>query len=195
MKSIKVKSSTFAVLAAFLSMPSLAQPFEANPVSDVSPSPMSQQMSPVVYKNAAAENQLAGTLSVDQASGLGREVNTSLKVKFFRVDGLSMTNSRSNMFSRNDRASFTVNAPMPAVNGALSFVGTVYQAPFDSSTTKWIQVLSLVATRKINVEFAYSAKVSRYSSFDSVIAYRLHPATDSEKSSEVVASFKYGIKF
>lgn len=194
MKIIKVKSSVFAVFAVLLSMPLLAQSFGANPVSDTSPSAMPQHIPSVVYKNAATANQLAGTISVDQTAGFGEGQNTSLRVRFFRANGLSMENSRSNMFIKDDHASFTVNAPTPLVNGALSFVGTVYQTPVDSSVTKVLQVLSLVATRRINAEFSYSAKVNKYSSFDSVIAYRLHPATDSGKS-DVVASVRYGIKF
>jgi hypothetical protein len=182
-------SSVFSVLAA----PSLAQPFGTGAVTAVPPSKMPQHISSVVYKNASIENKLTGVLSVDQIPGSGDAANTTLKLKFFRTDNLGMTNSSSNMLLRNDRASFTVNAPMPTVNGALSFVGTVYQTPVDSSVARLVQVLSLMATRKINAEFAYSAKINKYSNFNSVIAYRLHPTTDSGKS-DVVASFQYGIK-
>lgn len=189
-----VKSSVFTVLAVLLSMPALAQSFGADPVSAASSSTMPQHISSVVYMNAATENQLAGTVSVGTITDFGDGTSTSLKVKFFRADSLGMTNSRSDMFSGNDRASFTVNAPMPLVDGALSLAGTVYQAPVDSTVSKWTQVLSLVVTRKINAEFAYSAKINKYSSFDSVIAYRLHPATDSGRS-DVLVSVKYGIKF
>jgi hypothetical protein len=181
-------SSIFSIMGAFFSMPSLAQSFESNQVSGAMP----QDMSSVVYKNATAGNQLAGT--VDQAPGLGDGANTSLTVRFFRANDLSMTNSRSNMISTNDRASFTMNAPTPVVNGALSFVGTVCQTPLDGSVTKWIQALSLAVTQKINAAFAYSAKINKYSSFDSAITYRLHPATDTGRS-DVVASIRYGIKF
>ena len=191
MKPIKAKLSVISVFAGLLSMSSLAQSFEANPLPDVSSSAMTQYIPSVVYKNAAAENQLAGA---DTIPGFGNGTNASLNVKLFRVDSLGMTNFRSNMFSKNDRASFTANAPMPIVNGTLCFVGTVFQTPLDSSVIKWIQVLSLVATQKINASFTYSAKVDKYSSFDSVITYRLHPATDLGRS-DVIASFQYRIKF
>jgi len=184
-------SSNFSVLAALLSMPSFAQIFESDPVADISPSAMTQHFPSGVYKNAEFENQPVG---VDAIPGFDNGMNASLNVKFFRVDGLGMTNSRSNMFSKNDRASFTANAPMPAVNDTLCFVGTVFQTQLDSSVTKWIQVLSLVATQKINASFAYSAKVDKYSGFDSAITYRLHPATDSGRT-DVVVSVQYGIKF
>ena len=184
-------SSIFSVLAALLSMPSFAQLFEADPLSDVSPSAMTQHIPSGLYKYTAAENQLAG---VDTIPGFEHGTNTSLNLKFFRVDSLGITNSRSNMLSENDHASFTANAPMPIVNGTLCFVGTVFQTQLDSYVTKWIQVLSLVATQKINASFAYSAKVNKYSNFDSAITYRLHPASDSGNS-DVVASIKYSIKF
>jgi hypothetical protein len=184
-------SSIFPVLAALLSIPSFAQTLRIDPVSDIFPLAMTQYIPSVVYKNAAAENQLAG---VDTIPGFGNGTNASLNVKIFRVDVLGMTNSRINMFSRNDRASFTANAPMPIVNRTLCFVGTVFQTQLDSSVTKWIQVLSLVATQRINASFTYSAKIDKYSSFDSVMTYRLHPATDLGRT-DVVASFQYRIKF
>ena len=193
MKSIK--SSIFSVLAAIVAMPSLAQSFGADPVTSASSTAMQQHIPSVVYKSAATENKLAGTLSVDQVPGLGNEENKSSKVKFFRPDRLGMTNFRSNMFIKNDRTSFTLSAPMPAINGMLSLVGTVYQTPLDGSATKWIQVLSLAATRRINAEYAYSAPINKYSRLDSVIAYRLHPATGSGKSSDVAASLQYSVKF
>ncbi len=185
-------SSIFSVLTALLSMSSWALPFGVSPVQ-VLPSAIMQQHTPsVVYKNAATESQLAGTISVDQISGFGDRTNTSLKAIVFRTDDLSITNSRSNMLVKDDRASFTVNAPMQVVNGVLTFAGTVAQAPLESSLTRLVQVISLAATRKINAELAYSAKMNSYSRFDSVITYRLHPNTDSGKS-DVVASIKYKI--
>ncbi len=185
-------SSIFSVLTALLSLSSLAQPFGVSPVQVLPSATMQQYISPVVYKNAATESQLAGTVSVDQISGFGGRTNTSLKAIVFRTDDLSITNSRSNMLVKDDRASFTVNAPMQVVNGVLTFAGTVAQAPLESSLTRLVQVISLAATRKINAELAYSAKMNSYSRFDSVITYRLHPNTDSGKS-DVVASIKYKI--
>ena len=191
MKSVKVVSGVFSVLAALSSVSLLAQSFEVSPVADTSSSAILQPMSSIAYRNAAVENHLAG---VDTLPGFGNGTNASLNVNLFRVDSLGMTNSSSNMLSRNDRASFTVDAPMPVVNGALCFAGTVSQAPLDSSVTRWVQVLSLAATRKINASFAYSAKFSKYSSLDSAITYRLHPASDSGRS-DVVASLQYSTRF
>lgn len=187
-------SRIFLVLVALWSMSSLAQPFETTSPAQPSTSVfMPQPVSPEAYRNAAGENQ-AETLSVDQASSFGGGGNASLKRMAFRTNDLGVTNSRDNMLVKNDRASFTLNAPMPAVNGALGFAGIVNQAPLDSSLVKWVQVLSLVATRKINAELAYSAKINNYSRFDSAITYRMHPDAGSGESG-VAASFKYSVSF
>jgi hypothetical protein len=182
-------SSVFTMLTVLSSMPSLAQS-EIKPISADSSSATPQHILSVVYKSTAVETPPAGTTSPDQISGFGDDTNTSSKLKLFRQDGLSMTNSHSNMFVKDDRASFTVNAPMPEVNGALSLVGTACQTQVDSTVAKWVQVLSLVATRKLNAEVAYSAKINKNSSIDSVIAYRFDSG-----NSGAVASIKYGIKF
>jgi hypothetical protein len=187
-------SRIFLVLAALLPMSSLAQPFETGPAQPSASVFMPQAALPEAYKNVAGENQAAETLSVDQASSFGGGGNASLRRMVFRTNDLSVTNFRDNMLVKNDRASFTVNAPMPAVNGALGFAGIVSQAPLDSSLIKWVQVLSLVATRKINAELAYSAKINNYSRFDSAITYRMRPDAGSGESG-VVASFKYSVSF
>ena len=188
-----IVSGVFSALAALSSMPSLAQS-EEKPISMPPSSATQQHILSVAYKNATIEKYTAEPISVNQLPDFGVDANTELKLKSFRSEGLSMMNFRNNTLIKNDLTSFTVNAPTPGVNGALSFVGAVYQTQVDSTLTKWIQVLSLVATRKISAEFAYSAKVNKYSSFDSAITYRLHPATDSGKS-DVVASIHYGVKF
>lgn len=168
-------------------MSSLAQPFGGSQVHAL-PLATMQHIPSVVYINAATESQLAGT--VNQISSLENRGNTSLRVLVFRANDLSITNFHSNILAKDDHASFTVNAPMQAVNGALTFAGTVAQTPLDSSLTKQIQLLSLVATRKINAELAYSAKINSYSRFYSAITYRLHPNAGSGKS-DVIASFIY----
>lgn len=114
--------------------------------------------------------------------------------KFFRAEELGMTNSRGNMFMEGDHASFAVNASIPKINGMLSLVGTVYQARLDSTASRLVQVLSLVATRKMNAELAYSAKISRNSSLDSVISCNFHPDAGSGRA-DVAARIQYGIKF
>lgn len=190
-----IKSNVFAVLAVTVAMQSLALSLEINPVSAASSPAAPQQIPSVVYTNAATKNPPPEGLSVGQVPSLGAEENTSSRVTFFRTESLSIASFRSNMFVRNDHAAFAINAQTPVVNGALSFVGTVYQAPLDDSMSKWIQVLSLAATRKINAEFSYSARLNKYSSFNSVISYSLHPATDSGNFSDVAASFQYRIKF
>ena len=183
--------SIFYVLAALSSMVSTAQTFGTEPVSAASSSATPQHILSVVYKKITADNKLTG---MNQIPGLGDGTNATLKVSFFRPDDLVITSSRNNIFSISDRTSFTVNAPTPEVNRTLSLVGTAFQTPVDSSLTKCMQVLSMAVSRKINAAFAYSARINKSSRFDTAITYKLFPATDSGKSSELVASFQYGIK-
>lgn len=188
-------SNSFLVVAALSSMPSSAQPIEPDPAQASTSVFMTQHVPSGAYRDDAAENQATETLPVDQGSGFGGVGgNASPGRMSFRANDLSMTNFRDNLLVRNDRASFTVKAPMAAVNGTLGFAGIVNQAPLDSSLIKWVQVLSLVATRKINAELAYSAKINNYSRFDSAITYRLRPDVAAGES-DVVASFKYSVSF
>lgn len=182
-------SSILSMLAAFSLLSAVAQAEEKS-TSALPLVTTPQQILSVVYKNAAIENQQVGSLSLDQIPSLGDDIDTSLKLKVFRQKSLSMKSFSSNMFVKDDRASFTVNVPTQEVNHVLSLVGTLYQAQVDSTVAKWAQVLSMVATRKINAEFAYSAKINKYSSIDSSIAYRFDAG-----SSGMAASIKYGIKF
>lgn len=187
-------SVAFSVLAAISSAPSLAQSFEASPAQALASNTLREYMAPVSYKNSATENLLAGNQAVDQTSSLADGTNTSRKLRVIRTKDMSVANYRSNMLIRDDHASFTVNAPMPAVNSALTFAGTVLQTQLDDALTRWVQMLSLVATRKINAEIAYAAKIDKDSRFDSVIAYKLRPNSDSGKPM-VVASIRYGVRF
>ena len=190
-----VNSSFFPVFAALLSASPLAQAVEPGAVKDPASSTAPQHVPSVVYQNFATQNLSHGTSTADQAPDLPEGTLASSRLKFFRTDDLRMTNSRSNVLLKNDRISFTMKAPNSTVNGALSFVGTVYQTRLDGEVTRWVQVLSLVATRKINAEISYSAKIDKYSSIDSVLSYGLHPATDSGRNSEAAASIRYRVKF
>lgn len=184
----------FSVLAAISSAPSLAQLIENPQAQALTSATLREYMAPVVYRNAAIENPLAGDPVADQAPSLANGAKASRKLRVIRTRDMSVAGYRSNMFTRDDRASFTVNAPMPAVNGALTFAGTALQVQLDDTLTTWVQLLSLAATRKINAELAYAARIDKDSRFDSVIAYKLRPNSGSGKP-VVVASIRYGIRF
>lgn len=182
-------SCSFSILAMMASASSLAQQAGITPAQTMASAAIQENMAPVVYKNAAIEN-----LAVEQASSMVENAGTSRKLRVFRTKNVNVANYRNNMFLRDDRASFTVNAPTPAVNNALTLAGTALQTEMDESLTAWAQMLSLVATRKLNAELAYAARIDKDSRFDSVIAYKLRPNSDSGKP-VVVASIKYGIRF
>lgn len=193
-----VKSGVFSVLLAIQLMPLWAQSFEVNPPMVQSATP--QRISSVVYTSGLpgdhglASDQRMEVASGEAASGFVDGTSRPLRLKLFRIEGLSFTNSRSNMLLRDDQASYMVRAPTPTVNKALSLVSTIYQAEMDSTVTRWVQVLSLASTRRINAEFVYSARISRNSSLDSVISCSLHPDAGSGMA-DVVAHIQYAIRF
>lgn len=182
-------SYSFSILATIASAPSLAQQFEATPIQTMPSVAMQENLAPVVYKNAALES-----LTIEQASNMVENANTSRKLRVFRINNMNLASNRNNMFAVNDRASFRIMGRTPGLNNALTLAGTALQAEMNESLTAWAQMLSLVATRRINAEFAYAAKIDKSSSLDSVIAYNLRPNSDSGKP-VVVASVKYGIRF
>jgi len=185
-----IKLNIFPVIAILLSTSSLAQSLEANQVSTSDLASTTSASPSVVFKSTMPESQ-----SQKPSSGLAEGISSSRRLKLFRTKGLSMTNSRSNLITKNDSASLTMKAPTPTINGALSLVGTIYQTRLNSTATKWIQVLSLAATRKINAEFSYTAKLDKNSSINSVISYRLHPRDSFGRSSDAAASIKYNFNF
>lgn len=187
-----VRSGVFLVLVASQLMPLWAQSFEVNP--PIAQSATSQRIPSVVYTNGLASDQRMEVASGETATGFGDGASRSLRLKLFRIEGLSITNSRSNMLLRDDHASFMVMAPSPTVNKALSLASTIYQAEIDSTVTRWVQVLSLASTRRINAEFAYSARVGRYGSLNSVISCSLHPDAGSGRA-DVAAHIQYAIRF
>lgn len=182
-------SCAISIVVALSSAPSLAQQLEAAHAQTTASAAMQEKVAPVIYKNAAIEN-----LTIEQASTIAESANTSQKLRAFRAADMKVASQRCNTFAANDRLSFTINAPTPRVNGALTLVGTALQTEVNESVSAWAQVLSLVATRKINAEFAYAARIDKNSSFDSVIAYKLHQNSVSGKP-VVVASIKYGVRF
>ena len=185
-----VKQGVLSVLSIFISisLSSLAQTFEATPSS--SPTILGHSPS-LAYESVLVHPKMIAPLSGDAIHDGG---TNSRNVRILRVEDLNMVSSRSNIFLGADQVSFVVSAQTSAANRGLSLVSTAYQAPLNATMSKWIQILSLVSTRKINAEFVYSVKVSKSSKFESIISCNLHPATDTGRA-DVVARFQYGIKF
>jgi hypothetical protein len=184
--------SIITILAALLSKPSSAQTSEPDSVLLAPHSSETQLIMPVTYKNAMIGNPGAAKPSADQPAGSG--VSGWPPIRFVRSNNISKSISRVSLFTRNDRFSSAIYAPMREVNNALSFVGTALQTQWEDSMVAWIQTLSLLARRQINTDLSYSIRVDDHSKFDSVISYRLDPASNQGKPSAMV-SLQYHARF
>ena len=187
-----LKSNIFFAVAVLLSMPSLAWSRDSGAATTSALPAMQQHLPFVVYRNGATETQLSASITVNR---IPDEASAPSRVRLFRPERLEVVNSHNDIFTKNDHASLRLLAPTQAVNGALSFIGTAYQTPLDSSVTKLIQVLSLAATRKINAEFAYSAPLGKSGTLDSILSCKLHPVDGSGRPVDMLASLQYKFKF
>lgn len=116
----------------------------------------------------------------------------NFRAMIFRVDNRVASAESSNYFLDNDRSSFNMSAPTRAVSNALSLIGTVSQ-PLSTTTTKLIQVLSMLNNRKANFQFNYLAPLSINSRLESIIDCRLNASNGSNVA--VVARLQYAMDF
>jgi hypothetical protein len=188
--------NNLAFLTTFSALSTFAQSAELTPQLQLTASPERdmQAATTFIYENAASKYLPHGEAHLAQVSSLESAKKKLLNATTIHTNALSMTVPGTAIFSGNDHGSFRVYAPMQTVNGALSVVGYVSESRVDDSLVKLAQILSFAAKQQINAEIAYSLRVDRRSNFDSVITYRLNPASDSEKSGAAV-SMRYSIKF
>ncbi len=114
------------------------------------------------------------------------------RAKIFRVDNRVANAESTNDFLSNDHSNFNMTAPTRTVSNALSFIGTVSQ-PLSITTTKLIQVLSMLNNRKVNFQFNYLAPLSKNSRLESIIDCRLNASNGSNVA--VVARLQYAMDF
>lgn len=191
-----IKPNTIVFLTTLSAISSFAQSSEltlATSLADT-PDPGAQPVSTLSYKKLVTKNLTGGEVSVTQDVTFWEAEKALWDATSIRTNVLSMNIPLKGIVMENDRASFSVYAPMQSVNGALSFAGYVSQSRMDDSLVKLVQVLSFAARRQINTEFAYSVKTGKNDKFDSTITYRLNPSSDSDRS-DVVVGVRYSVKF
>ncbi len=152
----------------------------------------SDRVPSVVYKSAEVGKVLPEILSATPAANMAAAERQELKSRFFRVDNRVTASESSDTLMSNDRATFSLNTPTRGVNNALSFVGTVTQSALSSTTTKLIQVLSMLSSGKANFQFAYLAPFSRDSHFESNVDCRV---SNMGGNMVVVARLQYVVNF
>jgi len=192
----KFSPNSIVLITIFSALSLFAQSAELTLAQELAEFPDSgaQPITSVVYKNAAGNGMQPVMESTNQVSNLRSAAKDLLKSTSIHINTLNVTIPRTGIFMGNDRVSFSIYAPMQAVNNTLSFAGYIAQARMDESLVTSIQVLSLVAKRQINTKLKYSVKIDNHSHFESAITYKFNPSTDSGKS-DIAASVRYTINF
>lgn len=191
-----LKPNTIVILTTLSAVSSLAQSSELTLATALAetPDPGAQPIPTLIYRNGVTDTMAVGEVSVRQISAFWEAERALWNATSIRTNVLSMKIPLTGAVMSNDRASFSVYAPMQSVNGALSLAGYVTQSRLNDSLVNLAQVLSFAARRQINTEFAYSVNVDRHSKFDSAITYRLNPDSASDRP-DVVVSVRYRVKF
>lgn len=113
-----------------------------------------------------------------------------------RADGYGVGLVRSDNWRADDRLSFTINAPLRARSGTLTYSVV---SDVDSSTGEPIygtHTVNLAPTaREWTAETRYSTRLSASSSISAVAALRIHPDHDASAASQLAAGVRYNQSF
>lgn len=186
MKKVNVFSAVVAVML-FTSAP-------AHSEGDASSSMTTLYIPTAEYSGTLAGNQGAFSSVAGSTTDPKTGEHESSGIKIYRIESLRLASTGSNALRDGDNYSFVARAMTSRVNGMLSLVSTAKQAKVDGSVAQWLQILSLLATREINAEFAYSMKLSKHSSLDSGISCNLHPVSGNGMA-DMAAHIQYTFRF
>ena len=153
---------------------------------------VTDRIASVVYRFVEVNYTPVDNKAADPATNNLAQEKNDFRAKIFRVDNRVASAESSNDFLSNDRSSFSMTAPTRTVSNTLSFIGTVSQ-PLSTTTTKLIQVLSMLNTRKANMQFNYLAPLSKNSRLESTIDCRLNANNGSKVA--VAARLQYAMDF
>lgn len=182
------------VLSASLASASRAYALPVNDsANSVNSNGIVARISSVVYKFVEVNTAAIADLPTQPVAELVEVEQRNFKSKIFRVDSRIFANTFTNTALAQDSATFTLNTPNRAVNIALSLVGTVSQTAISNDTTKFIQVLSLLATREAKFDFTYIAPMGKNSRIESHIDCRLYNAGVSKVAT--LARVEYRVDF
>ena len=184
--------TTLPALVALISVPTAAQPSSTNMDDVASFSVRLNPVSSVIYRNAGTDGNLSGNTATEKLEDIGSR--TSITLKHYRPKELNVTKFHEDVFGDNDRVLFTVNAPMKTTNGLLTVLSAAAHTQLDSSVIKTAQLMSLIATRELTAEFAYTVDIDKASKFDAIFSGRLNRKTDSDQT-DLAASVNYVLKF
>jgi hypothetical protein len=175
-----------SILLIFLSSTAFAQVLDGLPVAET-PAVGTERAASVVYKFSDIST------APEAVANLGEGESRSLLSRIVRVDRRVFSSSLSDTLLTNDTLTLSMDTPNRTMNNALSFVGTVSESPLSATTTKLMQILSLVAARKANFALTYAAKINQYSRLESVIDCRFYNTGVSKV--DVLARIQYRVDF
>lgn len=153
---------------------------------------VTDRIASVVYRFVEVNYTPADNKAAPSAANSIAQENSDFRARIFRVDNRVASAESSNDFLNNDHSSFSMTASTRTVSNALSFIGTVSQ-PLSTGTTKLIQVLSMLNTRKANLQFNYLAPLSKNSRLESSIDCRLNASNGNNVA--VNAHLQYAMDF
>jgi hypothetical protein len=156
------------------------------------PAGVTDRIASVVYRFVEVNYTPADNKAAIPVSNSMAQEKSDFRAKIFRVDNRVASGESSNDFLSNDRSSFSMTAPTRTVSNTLSFIGTVSQ-PLSTTTTKLVQVLSMLSSRKANMQFNYLAALSKNSRLESIIDCRFNASSANKVA--VVARFQYAMDF
>ncbi|MEQ1915505.1 MAG: hypothetical protein ABL856_02140 [Gallionella sp.] len=153
---------------------------------------VTDRIASVVYRFVEVNYTPVDNKTAEPAANSLAQENSDFRAKIFRVDNRVANAESSNDFLSNDRSSFSMTAPTRTVSNTLSFIGTVSQ-PLSTTTTKLVQVLSMLSSRKANMQFNYLAPLSKNSRLESTIDCRLNANNGAKVA--VTARLQYAMDF
>lgn len=152
---------------------------------------VTDRVASVVFK-VVAENNIVTTEPATPAGFTATE-QRDLRSRIVRVDSRIISGETHDSFLGKDSTTLSINTPTRAVNNVLSLVSTLADTPLSTTTTKVMQVLSMLAAGKSNMKLAYLAPLSKSSRLESNVDCRLN--VNGGNSVAVTARFQYVMDF
>lgn len=163
-------------------------------VTDVGAHPgVTDRVASVVFKIVAKNNVVSTEVAPAPEADFAGTSNREFRNRIVRVDSRVVQGEASNSLMAQDHSAFSINTPTRAINNLLSAVSTFSSSPLSATSTKLMQVLSMLSAGKANMQFAYVAPLSKNTRLESNIDYRLN--IKSSNNAAVTARFQYVMDF
>jgi hypothetical protein len=138
----------------------------------------------------AAASYSSTRTSAPAASGM------LLSATSVRADAWGLGLVKANTWRTGDRLSFTLNAPLAAKSGSMTYSVVDSVNPDDGSPVYGTRTVNLKPTaRELVSEVRYSATLSKSSSITAAAAYRQNPDHDASAPSQVAVGVRYNLSF